>query len=312
MSAPALQQRTARTLIVVREVVARLLDELVRARVGHHLGVGREELVQVRLRVRDEQGADAGCLVEPHVVRIFARLGDVPVQDDAGGGEQPVHVEAPSLAVVAAADRRPGRPAPQVVAPELEREAPCRPGQGRVAAAVPDAVQRPGEDDIVLLVVSPSAAEHALVKADPEVLRLHAERAKPLDEMRERGEDQVEHPQPLVRRRLARDLPDDERGSILQRAHRLVGEDVEVLEVDHVRRELVHLPQQDRLRRGVREPVLPGPGGLERLAVDDHLVGVVAEASELERVGVGGAEARVHQRPPLLLVWPLGEARVRP
>ena len=72
-------------------------------------------------------------------------------------------------------------------------------------------------------------------------------------------------------------------------------------------------PQQDRRRvDGVGERVLPRPGRLQRLAVDDHLVGVVAEAPELERVGVGGAEGRVHQRPPLLRVRPLGEAWTSP
>ena len=137
--------------------------------------------------------------------------------------------------------------------------------------------------------------------------------AEPLDEMRERGEEEVEHPQPLVRRRLARDLARDERAAPAQRRHRLVGEDVKVLEVDDVRREVLDLREQDRpLRRVLSRPCSRAHARLQRLAVDDHLVGVVAERPEVVRVGVGGAEERVHQRSPLLRVRPLGEARTSP
>ena len=83
---------------------------------------------------------------------------------------------------------------------------------------------------------------------------------------------------------------------------------MEVLQVDDLGGEVVDLPEQDLLARRLDgQPVLPCPGGLERRAVDDHLVSRVAELPEVVRVGVGGAEERVHQRAPLLLVRATGE-----
>ena len=46
--------------------------------------------------------------------------------------------------------------------------------------------------------------------------------------------------------------------------------------------------------------MLPRPRRLQRIAVHDHVAGLVPEPRELARVGVGGTEPAIHERPQLL------------
>ena len=98
---------------------ADLLDEVVLALVGNHLAAGLEQLGEVRLLVRDKQRAHAGRLVQAHVVREALRRADVAVERDARRG-----AAGTSRAPTPRRDTRSraGRPAAEVVAPELERE----------------------------------------------------------------------------------------------------------------------------------------------------------------------------------------------
>ncbi len=154
--------------------------------------------------------------------------------------------------------------------------------------------------------------EDPRVEADSEVLGRDAKAPKAFDEMGKRGEDQVERAKPCRRGRLARNLTDDERAAHPQSLHRPVGEDVQVLEVDDVRAEVVHLGQEDLLGFGLGpEPVLGRPGALQRIAVDDDLVCRVAKLREVVRIGVPCPERRGHERLPLLGIRPPVEPGTR-
>ena len=62
--------RDPQALFVVVQIVAHLLDELVRVPIRLDLGADLEKLTEVVLVVGDEEGADAGGLVEAHVVGV--------------------------------------------------------------------------------------------------------------------------------------------------------------------------------------------------------------------------------------------------
>ena len=162
--------------------------------------------------------------------------------------------------------------------------------------------------------------QHPLVEPDLEVLAVDSFAAKPLDEVGERGRDQVEPPQQLDSWRAARNLADNEPTVCAEGVQLLPPEEPEVLDVDHVWAERVDLRLGDsakhvRPRRGPEPgrqhscqsqqpflPVFPRPGRLQLEAVDDEVDGFMAELGEVVRVGVRRAEAALHERGELLVV----------
>jgi hypothetical protein len=172
------------------------------------------------------------------------------------------------------------------------------------------------------------AVEDHVIEGQPDRLGADPEGAKALDPGGDGGRDQVE---PLEQRRVrghAADLRGYGDPAFPHRLDLLLGQRAGRLRVDDAGREVrdlvgEHAPPGPapgaaggpaRLRgqphqRFRARAVLLRPASLERVAVEDDLDGLVPHLAQVVGVGVGRAEAAVHQRGELLVIRPILEAR---
>jgi hypothetical protein len=142
--------------------------------------------------------------------------------------------------------------------------------------------------------------EHEVVEGERQVGAVDACRREAIDEVRERGHDEIEPGEQIARRRRAGELAGDEASCSSKGVEISAREERGVLDVDDVGVVSVDLRQRDTTqqpRAGARgypaaaqsrhltqrppQPVLGRPARLECHAVDDDLLGLVSGRSQV-------------------------------
>ncbi len=209
------------------------------------LAARSEEIGQVRFRFGDEECPDAGRFVKAHVVREPLRNVSVPVEHDPCSVIDAVHVEPPRLAAIARPDRRVVRESADSVAPELDR---CPIGNARknIACFPPLGTgQRSDECGIQSAAVFVSeAVENTWVEPDAEELGIDTKLTQSWHELWERRDEQVEALESFWPRRRSSELAYEETRAKSNRGEHLGRKVTDVLNVDDVRLEILHLSEQ--------------------------------------------------------------------
>ena len=178
-----------RSFLLMSQVKVDFLDALFFGMVHGDFRIRGKQRVQVVFVVGQEQRADPGGLVQPHIVRVVLGSVDMQVQTDLRIPEGLIHRQAPGVPVAACFEGRIGGQMLRAISPEVDwlglsdgfqKTHPLRVGR-----------RKPADERNIHRVCPGQPPQHLRLEADPEIFAFQAVFAKPLHEVRERRQHEV-------------------------------------------------------------------------------------------------------------------------